>query len=66
MYTGVLVLGLSLGLALGTWLTPLGASVIFTLLALRTRIEEKYLIERFGEQYRLYMVRVGRFLPKLW
>lgn len=66
MYTGVLVLGLSLGLALGTWLTPLGASVIFTLLAIRTRIEEKYLIERFGDQYRVYMVRVGRFLPKLW
>ena len=65
MYTGVLVVGLSLGLALGTWLTPLGASAIFTLLALRTRIEEKYLIERFGEQYRVYMVRVGRFLPKL-
>lgn len=66
MYTGVLVLGLSLGLALGTWLTPLGAGVIFTLLAIRTRIEEKYLIERFGEQYRVYMVRVGRFVPKLW
>ena len=66
MYTGVLVLGLSLGLAVGTWLTPLGASVIFTLLAIRTRIEEKHLIERFGDQYRVYMGRVGRFLPKLW
>lgn len=66
MYTGVLVLRLSLGLAMGTWLTPLGASVIFTLLAIRTRIEEKYLIERFGDPSRIYMVGVGRFLPMLW
>ena len=51
--------------ALGTWLVPIGASLTFTLLALRTRAEEKYLIERFGEQYRQYMARVGRFLPKL-
>jgi protein-S-isoprenylcysteine O-methyltransferase Ste14 len=33
-------------------------------LALRTRIEERYLIERFGDQYRDYMKRVGRYLPK--
>jgi protein-S-isoprenylcysteine O-methyltransferase Ste14 len=64
MYTGILMLGMSLGLALGTWLLPLAASLMFTLLALRTRTEEKYLIERFGDQYRNYMKRVGRFFPK--
>jgi protein-S-isoprenylcysteine O-methyltransferase Ste14 len=37
---------------------------MFTLLALRTKTEETYLIERFGNQYRDYMARVGRFLPK--
>jgi protein-S-isoprenylcysteine O-methyltransferase Ste14 len=65
MYTGVLMLGMSLGLALGTWLLPVAASIMFTLLALRTRTEERYLIERFGDQYRDYMKRVGRFFPKL-
>jgi protein-S-isoprenylcysteine O-methyltransferase Ste14 len=64
MYTGILMAGVSLGFALGTWLLPLAASVMFTLFALRTRTEEKYLIERFGNQYRGYMERVGRFLPK--
>jgi len=64
MYTGVLLLGMSLGLALGTWLLPVAASLMFTLLALRTRREEQYLIERFGDQYRDYMRRVGRFFPK--
>jgi len=64
MYTGILMVGLSLGLAMGTWLLPLSASLMFTLLALRTKIEERYLLERFGNQYRDYMARVGRFLPK--
>ncbi len=57
--------GVSLGLALGTWLLPFAATVMFTLLALRTQTEERYLIERFGNQYRDYMKRVGRFFPKL-
>ena len=64
MYTGILMAGLSLGLALGTWLVPAAAGLMFTLLALRTKTEETYLIERFGDQYRDYMARVGRFLPK--
>jgi protein-S-isoprenylcysteine O-methyltransferase Ste14 len=65
MYTGVLALGFSLGIALETWLLPLGVSIVFTLLALRTRTEEQYLIARFGNPYREYMANVGRFFPKL-
>ncbi len=65
MYCGVLGMALSLGLALGTWLLPVAGTVVFLLFVLRTRIEEKYLIERFGDQYRGYMQRVGRFFPKL-
>ena len=65
MYTGVLATGWSLGLALGTWLVPLGTTIVFTLMAMRTSKEEQYLIERFGDQYRDYMIRVGRFFPKL-
>jgi protein-S-isoprenylcysteine O-methyltransferase Ste14 len=64
MYTGILMVGLSLGIALGTWLVPVAAGLTFSLLALRTKTEEAYLIERFGDQYRAYMARVGRFLPK--
>jgi protein-S-isoprenylcysteine O-methyltransferase Ste14 len=65
MYSGLLMMGLSLGLALGTWLLPLAATVMFAILARRTRIEEKYLIARFGDQYRNYMTRVGRFFPRM-
>lgn len=64
MYTGVLTAGLTLGLALRTWVTPVVVKLVFMLLALRTRTEEMYLIERLGDQYRNYMKRVGRFVPR--
>ena len=65
MYSGILMIGPSLGAALGTWLLPLAATVMFTVLARRTRIEEAYLIARFGDRSRTYMTRVGRFFPRL-
>ena len=40
MYLGILMIGSSLGLALGTWFLPLAATVMFAILARRTRIEE--------------------------
>jgi protein-S-isoprenylcysteine O-methyltransferase Ste14 len=64
MYSGILLVGVSLGLALGTWLVPLAAAAMFLILARRTRIEEAYLIARFGDQYRSYMSRVARFFPR--
>jgi protein-S-isoprenylcysteine O-methyltransferase Ste14 len=63
MYSGILMMGASLGLALGSWLVPVAATVMFAVLARRTRIEEMYLLERFGDQYHSYMLRVGRFFP---
>lgn len=65
MYSGILMIGLSLGLALGTWLLPLAATIMFAILARRTRIEEMYLLARFGDRYRAYMTQVGRFFPRL-
>lgn len=65
MYVGVLMIGVSAGVAAGTWLIPLEALAGFLLLAKRTAIEEKYLIARFGDRYRGYMARVGRFFPSL-
>jgi protein-S-isoprenylcysteine O-methyltransferase Ste14 len=64
MYSGILLVGPSLGLGLGTWLLPVAATAMFWLLARRTSMEEKYLIARFGDQYREYMDRVGRFFPR--
>ncbi len=66
MYTGLLFVGLSMGVALANWLIAALFTLVFALLALRTTREETYLIAKFGDQYRDYMTRVGRFFPKLF
>ena len=36
----------------------------FAFLVARTRIEEDKLVERFGDEYRDYMQKTGRFWPR--
>ncbi len=45
----------------------IAAVVLFGMpvIMMRTPIEEAHLIERFGDEYRQYMQRTGRYLPKL-
>lgn len=64
MYIGVLAAGTALGLIQGSWLVALGAVFCFALLALRTGIEENFLLARFGQTYKDYMAKVGRFWPR--
>ena len=40
-------------------------AVLFGLFAIRTRTEEENLVARFGDGYRDYMKRTGRFLPRM-
>ena len=48
------------------WVIGVGALIVIgTVSIVRTPIEEKQLIERFGEEYRAYMRRTGRFFPRL-
>jgi len=56
-----------LALTLLTTLWWLGLILLPGLLGLvwRVRYEEANLIDRFGEEYRTYMQKTGRFLPKL-
>ena len=42
--------------------TLLGLAV--AVLVMRTPIEEQFLIDRFGDEYRQYMAHTGRYLPK--
>jgi protein-S-isoprenylcysteine O-methyltransferase Ste14 len=39
--------------------------LVLVLLVVRTRTEEEKLLARFGDAYRSYMDRTGRFLPNL-
>ena len=53
-------------LVTANWWVALTGGIGFGLLVLRTRIEEEKLIERFGDDYKEYMKRTGRFLPRLF
>ena len=47
------------------WFLALTGVITIALLVIRTRTEEEKLIERFGDAYRNYMERTGRFIPRL-
>ncbi len=47
------------------WLIGVSSLLVLALLAVRTPKEEQMLIERFGQQYRDYMARTGRFIPRM-
>lgn len=56
---------LSLSLLTANWLLALLGGVAVTLLVTRSRVEEAKLAERFGDDYRAYAQRTGRFFPLL-
>lgn len=59
------LLYITFGLMSDNWFIILLAVLAFIAMAIRTPKEEANLIEKFGDEYREYMKRTGRFLPKL-
>lgn len=59
----LLMLGASLLSANG--LIFAGGLAAMVLLVVRTPKEEQKLVEKFGDQYRAYMARTGRFVPRI-
>ncbi len=51
-------------LATANWFIFFTGMLAFLLIVVRTRKEEENLLGRFGEAYRAYVQRTGRFLPK--
>jgi len=54
----------SVTLLTANWLIGVTSLIVLALLVVRTPQEEAMLIERFGQQYRDYMARTGRFIPR--
>ncbi len=52
-------------LVVSNWFLLLTGGLVLVLLVVRTRTEEEKLLARFGDAYRRYMERTGRFLPNL-
>jgi protein-S-isoprenylcysteine O-methyltransferase Ste14 len=66
-YTGLLMIELGLGIALGTWLS-IPACLLPPLIAFVIRLvsEERALAREVGEPYREYMTRTHRLVPGVW
>ena len=65
LYTSAALLTVAISLIAANWFLCLTGVVVFCLLLVRTRIEEANLVARFGDSYRAYMQRTGRFLPRI-
>ena len=64
-YTSAVLMIPASSLLAANWFFLAMGTMIFALLAIRTRKEEENLIARFGDDYRNYMQRTGRFVPRL-
>jgi protein-S-isoprenylcysteine O-methyltransferase Ste14 len=63
-YDAVALLLVAISLAAANWFMLAIAITVVALLALRTSREEHILARRFGNDYRTYMARTNRFLPR--
>ena len=64
-YVAALLMTVGNALAAANWFLFAAGMLAFILMAGRSRIEERKLLERFGDSYRAYRERTGRFLPRL-
>lgn len=65
LYTFGTAFFLSFALMADSWFIAVMAILAIVLLSIRLPTEEALLIEKFGDEYREYMKRTGRYLPKI-
>ena len=65
LYDSVALLTMAISLIAANWFLFVTGVVLLCLLIIRTRTEEENLVARFGDSYRRYMQRTGRFLPRI-
>jgi len=63
-YDSAALVVVAIPLIVANWFFLIG-TLLFGLLIIRTRTEEKNLVARFGDDYREYMKRTGRFVPRM-
>jgi|SoiMethySBSTD1v2_1073268.scaffolds.fasta_scaffold1346494_1 protein-S-isoprenylcysteine O-methyltransferase Ste14 len=65
LYVSAALLTVAVSLIAANWFLFVTGVVIVCLLMIRTRAEEDNLVARFGDSYRTYMERTGRFVPRI-
>ena len=66
LYTVGSSMFIAFGMMADNWFIAALGVLAFIGMAIRTPKEEANLVEKFGDEYREYMKRTGRFLPKLF
>jgi protein-S-isoprenylcysteine O-methyltransferase Ste14 len=64
-YDAAALFMVAISLIAANWFLFVTGVAVFCLLIIRTRIEEELLVARFGDRYRTYMERTGRFVPRI-
>jgi protein-S-isoprenylcysteine O-methyltransferase Ste14 len=64
-YDSAVLLAVAVSLIAANWFLFVTGVVLFCLLIIRSRTEEENLEARFGDSYRAYVKRTGRFLPRI-
>jgi protein-S-isoprenylcysteine O-methyltransferase Ste14 len=62
-YDAVALAVLANSLVAANWFLLATGALLMTMMVIRTRREEAHLLARFGDAYRSYMNRTGRFFP---
>ncbi len=65
MYSSWAVMLLGYGMLIASWAVTIVAAAVCAVVVRRTKSEESGLIAQFGEAYKEYAARTGRFLPRL-
>ena len=64
LYTAMLGWGVSVALVTANWVFAALAAMVMAVFFTRVPREEHMMIEQFGDEYREYMTRTGKFWPK--
>ena len=66
MYAAIFLIGIGVSILSANWIVTLSYIMPTTILYIvRVSDEEEMMIEQFGDEYREYMARTGRLMPKL-
>ena len=65
VYSALFTQTVGVALMVANWFVALCGAGFCALMAYRTRAEEDNLVAEFGDRYRDYQRRVGRFIPKV-
>ena len=63
IYSGLLLGWLGMALEKGRWMALIGLLIIFLGFRLKSRTEERFMREQFGEQYEEYRRRTAALIP---